>query len=157
MFDQTTKQAWQSIGPDEALRERILAQHPGRVVQFPKKLARTVAAAAACLIVAVSVAGMNRPMLRVDGSAVRGSMTVNAGRNASRQVMTLSLESGVTVPVEAGDGVELTVSGGTLEDGLWTVDGPGDYVLWAKKGNRTQTYLLSCDAESGLWTLSPAD
>lgn len=157
MFDPKTTQAWQSIGPEEGLRERILAQQPGRVVQFPRRLARTAAAVAACLIVAVSVLRLNEPLLLVEGSPVRHTITVGAGQGLSRQVMTLSLESGVTIPVEAGDGVELKVSGGVLEDGLWTVTQPGEYLLYAQKGSRTHCYRLSLDAQSGLWTLSPAD
>ncbi len=156
MFDPKTKQAWQSIGPEEALRDRILSQQPKKVVPFSRTLLKTAASVAACLVIAVYVLGLGTPLVEANGQPVNGALSLSAARGTAREVMALALDESFTVKLTAQAGVELTVSGGTLEDGLWTVDGPGEYVLWAKKGNRTQTYLLSFDAESGLWTLCPA-
>lgn len=155
MFDEKTKAAWQSVAPDPALKEKVLAQQPKKVVSFPSNLVKTAAAVAACLMVAVNVLGLGQSLVSVDGQQVIQTVTLHNAAAFSRDVMPLSAEAGITVELTADEETDLAVSGGRLEGRLWTVDGPGEYLLRAIKGNKTQYFLLSFDAETGLWTLRP--
>lgn len=155
MFDDNTKQAWQSIQPDVALKAKALSQKPKKVVAFPTNLIKTAAAVAACLIIAVNVLDLGTSLVEVNGQPVIQTVTVQSAAAFSREVMPLSLEEGITLELTVEEGTDLAVSAGTLEGNLWTVDAPGDYLLRAIKDNRTQYFLLSFDAETGLWTLRP--
>ena len=75
----------------------------------------------------------------------------------SREIMPLSAEEGITLELTVPEGCDLAVSDGKLEGNLWTVDGPGEYLLRAIHENRTQYYLLSFDGQTGLWSLRPED
>lgn len=155
MFDDNTKQAWQSIQPDASLKAKALSQKPKKVVAFPPNLIKTAAAVAACLIIAVNVLGLGTSLVEVNGQPVTGPVTVQNAGSFSREIMPLSLEEGITVELTADKDTELAVSDGTLEGNLWTVDAPGDYLLRAIKGNKTQYFRLSFDSETGAWTLRP--
>ena len=63
MFDDNTKQAWQTIQPPAGLKERALNQKPKKVTLFPTNLVKTAAAVAACLIIGVNVLGLGKPIL----------------------------------------------------------------------------------------------
>lgn len=155
MFDDNTKQAWQSIQPDAGLKAKALGQKPKKVTVFPTNLVKTAAAVAACLIIAVNVMGLGTSLVEVNGQPVIQPVTVQSTAVFSREVMPLSAETGITVELTVEDGTDLAVSEGTLEGNLWTVDAPGEYLLRAIKGNRTQYFLLSFDSETGAWTLRP--
>lgn len=155
MFDDNAKQAWQSIQPDAGLKARALSQKPKKVVAFPTNLIKTAAAVAACLIIAVNVMGLGTSLVEVNGQPVIQPVTVQTAAAFSREVMPLSATEGITVELTADADTDLAVSGGTLEGNLWTVDAPGEYLLRAIKGNKTQYFLLSFDSETGAWTLRP--
>ena len=155
MFDDNTKQAWKSIQPDAGLKAKALSQKPKKVTAFPTNLVKTAAAVAACLIIAVNVMGLGTSLVEVNGQPVIQPVTVQSAAAFSREVMPLSAETGITVELTVEDGTDLAVSEGTLEGNLWTVDAPGEYLLRAIKGNRTQYFLLSFDSETGAWTLRP--
>ena len=155
MFDDKTKEAWQGISPRPELKERALNQQPKKVSPFPGNLVKTAAAVAACLVVAVNVLGLGESLVTVNGQQVKDKVTLQNTAAFSRDVMPLSLEEGITVELTVDADTDLAVSGGTLDGNLWTVDAPGEYLLRAIKGNKTQYFLLSYDAESGLWTLRP--
>lgn len=155
MFDDNTKQAWQTIQPSPDLKARALSQQPKKVVAFPSNLIKTAAAVAACLIIAVNVMGLGTSLVEVNGQPVIQPVTVQSTAAFSREVMPLSAAEGITVELTVENGTDLAVSEGTLEGNLWTVDAPGEYLLRAIKGNKTQYFLLSFDSETGAWTLRP--
>lgn len=155
MFDDNTKQAWQSVTPDPALKAKALQQQPKKVVRFPGNLVKTTAAVAACLIIAVNVLGLGQPLVEVNGQPVNGPVPLQNSAAFARDVMPLSLTEGITVELTVDEGTELAVSGGTLEGHLWTVDAPGDYLLRAINGRKVHYFRLSCDPDTCLWTLQP--
>ncbi len=155
MFDESTKAAWQGIQPSPELKEKVLRQQPKKVTPFPGNLVKTAAAVAACLIIGVNVLGLGQPLVEVNGQPVNQPMVLQSAAALSREVSALSADEGITVELTADDDTDLAVSEGRLEGNLWTVEAPGDYLLRAIKGNKTQYFLLSFDAETGLWTLRP--
>lgn len=157
MFDDNTKQAWQSIQPDAGLKARALEQKPKKVTPFPTNVIKLTAAVAACLILAVNVLGLGTPILEVNGQPIDRPTVVQSAAAFSREVMPLSAAEGITVELTVPEGCDLAVSDGTLEGSLWTVDAPGEYLLRAIHENRTQYYLLSYDGQTGLWSLRPED
>ena len=157
MFDDNTKQAWQTIQPPAGLKERALNQKPKKVTFFPTNLVKTAAAVAACLIIGVNVMGLGKPILEVGGKPIDRPTVVQNAAAFSREIMSLSAEEGITLELTVPEGCDLAVSDGKLEGNLWTVDGPGEYLLRAIHENRTQYYLLSCDGQTGLWSLRPED
>ena len=157
MFDDNTKQAWQTIQPDVSLKERALNQKPKKVTFFPTNLVKTAAAVAACLIIGVNVMGLGKPILEVGGKPIDRPTVVQNAAAFSREIMPLSAEEGITLELTVPEGCDLAVSDGRLEGNLWTVDGPGDYLLRAIHENRTQYYVLSFDGQTGLWSLRPED
>ena len=157
MFDDNTKQAWQTIQPDVSLKERALNQKPKKVTPFPTNLVKTAAAVAACLIIGVNVLGLGKPILEVGGQPIDRPTVVQSAGTFSREIMPLSAEEGITLELTVPEGCDLAVSDGRLEGNLWTVDGPGEYLLRAIHENRTQYYLLSFDGQTGLWSLRPED
>ena len=157
MFDDNTKQAWQTIQPDAGLKARALSQKPKKVVAFPPNLIKTTAAVAACLIIAVNVLGLGKPLLEVDGQPIDRPTVMQNAAAFSREIMTAEAAQGITVELIVPEGCDLAVSAGTLEGNLWAVDQPGEYLLRVIHQNRTQYYLLSFDDQSGLWSLRPED
>lgn len=155
MFDDNTKQAWQTIQPDAGLKERVLNQKPKKVTPFPTNLVKTAAAVAACLIIAVNVMGLGESLVAVNGQSVKNPVTLQNTAAFSREVMPLSVTEGITVELTVEEGTELAVSAGTLEGNLWTVDEPGEYLLRAIRGNKVQYFSLTFDEGTGLWTLRP--
>lgn len=155
MFDEKTKQAWQGVKPRPELKEQALNQQPKKVTSFPGNLVKTAAAVAACLIVAVNVLGLGESLVEVNGRPVKDKVTLQPAAAFSREVMTLSTDEGITVELTVDEDTDLAASGGTLEGNLWTVDVPGEYLLRAIRGSKTQYFLLSFDAETGLWTIRP--
>lgn len=157
MFDDNTKKAWQTIQPDAELKARALSQKPKKVVAFPPNLIKTTAAVAACLIIAVNVLGLGKPILEVDGQPIDRPTVMQNAAAFSREIMTAEAAQGITVELTVPEGCDLAVSAGKLEGNLWTVDQPGEYLLRVIHQNRTQYYLLSFDDQSGLWSLRPED
>lgn len=157
MFDDNTKQAWQTIQPPAGLKERAMNQKPKKVTFFPTNLVKTAAAVAACLIIGVNVMGLGKPILEVGGKPIDRPTVVQNDAAFSREIMPLSAEEGITLELTVPEGCDLAVSDGKLEGNLWTVDGPGEYLLRAIHENRTQYYLLSFDGQTGLWSLRPED
>ena len=155
MFDDNTKQAWQTIQPDAGLKARALSQKPKKVVAFPPNLIKTTAAVAACLVIAVNVMGLGESLVSVNGQSVKNPVTLQNTAAFSREVMPLSMAEGITVALTVEEGTELAVSAGTLEGNLWTVDEPGEYLLRAIRGNKVQYFSLTFDQGTGLWTLRP--
>ena len=155
MFDDNTKQAWQSITPGPELKAKALQQQPKKVVRFPGNLIKTTAAVAACLIIAVNVMGLGESLVSVNGQSVKNPVTLQNTAAFSREVMPLSMTEGITVALTVEEGTELAVSAGTLEGNLWTVDEPGEYLLRAIRGNKVQYFSLTFDQGTGLWTLRP--
>ena len=157
MFDDNTKQAWQTIQPDAGLKERVLNQKPKKITPFPTNLVKTAAAVAACLIIAVNVMGLGQPILEVGGQPIDRPTVIQSAAAFSREIMPLSVEKGITLELTVPEGCDLAVSGGTLDGNLWTVEEPGEYLLRAIHEKRTQYYLLSFDGQTGLWSLRPED
>lgn len=155
MFDEKAKQAWQGVTPRPELKEQALKQQPKKVTAFPGNLIKTAVAVAACLIVAVNVLGLGESLVSVNGQQVKDRITLQTPAAFSRDVMALSLDEGITLELTADADTDLAVSGGRLEGSLWTVDEPGEYLLRAIKGSKTQYFLLAYDADTGLWTLRP--
>lgn len=155
MFDDNTKQAWQSVTPSGALKTKALQQQPKKVIRFPGNLIKTTAAVAACLIIAVNVLGLGESLVTVNGQPVKGPVTLQNAAMFSREIMTPSLTEGITVELTVEDGTELAVSEGTLEGNLWTVAEPGEYLLRAIRGDKVQYFSLTFDEGTGLWTLRP--
>ena len=90
MFDDNTKQAWQTIQPDAGLKERVLNQKPKKVTPFPTNLVKTAAAVAACLIIAVNVMGLGQPILEVGGQPIdRPTVIQSAGPFPGRSCPSL--------------------------------------------------------------------
>ena len=114
-------------------------------------------AVAACLIIAVNVLGLGKPLLEVDGQPIDRPTVMQNAAAFSREIMTAEAAQGITVELTVPEGCDLAVSAGTLEGNLWTVDQPGEYLLRVIHQNRTQYYLLSFDDQSGLWSLRPED
>ena len=155
MFDDNTKQAWQTIQPSPDLKAKALNQTPKKVVAFPPNLIKTAAAVAACLIIAVNVLGLGASLVEVNGQPVNQPVIVQSAAAISREVTPFSLEEGITVELTVEEGTDLAVSAGRLEGNLWTVNAPGEYLLRAIKDRKTQYFLLSFDSETGAWTLRP--
>lgn len=155
MFDDNTKRAWQTIQPDAGLKERALNQTPKKVTPFPSNLIKTAAAVAACLIIAVNVLGLGTSLVEVNGQPVIQPVTLQSAAAFSREIMPLSAGEGITVELTVEEGTQLAVNGGTLDGYVWTVPDQGEYLLRAIKGNKTQYFLLSCDPDTGVWTLRP--
>lgn len=158
MFDDNTKQAWQSIQPSAGLKEKALGQTPKKVTAFPANLVKTAAAVAACLIIGVHVLGLGTSLVEVNGQPVIGPVDVSSGpvaATAFSREMPATEDGWITVKLTVEEGTELTVNGGTLDGSVWTVPNQGEYLLRAIKGNRTQYFRLSCDPATGIWTLRP--
>lgn len=160
MFDEKTKEAWQGVTPSPGLKEKALTQVPAKkVTPFPANLLKMTAAVAACLILAVNVLGLGQSLVDANGQPVIQTVTLQNAAAFSRDIMPLSPEAGITVELTADADTILDVSAGTLSDAggvtTWTVDGPGEYMLRAIKGNKVQYFVLSWDQDTGLWTIRP--
>lgn len=155
MFDDNTKQAWQSVTPGPQLKAKALQQQPKKVVRFPGNLVKTTAAVAACLIIAVNVLGLGQSLVEVNGQPITGPVTLQNTAAFSREVIPLSLTEGITVELTVEEDTDLAVSAGTLEGNRWTVDMPGEYLLRAIRGDKVQYFSLSFDHSTGQWTLRP--
>ena len=148
MFDDKTKAAWQGIGPNPALRERVLTQTApvqSKTIPFPtKKTVRALTSIAACIVAAVILLN---PAPQVTLSGVGPGVAVATfSRQAAPQPVTLLLNY---------DGEsEIAVSEGTLEQQgdtlLWHLPGPGEYSLTATRGKRTTETHFQILSEDGV-------
>ena len=147
MFDEKTKAAWQGIGPDPALRQRVLNQTAPaqpKTIPFPvKKTVRALTSVAACIVVAVMLLN---PAPQVDfvGHGP-GVATVSLSRQAQQPVTILLTYDGES---------SLEVSHGTLEvqgkDLFWHLPGSGEYILTATRGSRTTVTHFQVLTEDGV-------
>ena len=105
MFDDNTKQAWQSITPDAALKERVLQQaaQQQKVIHFPTKAVRRVASAAACLVLALMLFNP-APQVSLVGTGPGVAMATYSRQMPTQQSMTLVLETGKNTTLITEDG-----------------------------------------------------
>ena len=148
MFDNNTKAAWQGIGPDPALRERVLTQAAPaqrKTIPFPTaKTVRTLTSVAACIVVAVVLLNP-APQVTLTGLGP-GVATAAFSRQAAPKPVTLLLD--------CDSRAQLTVSDGTLEPldagYAWHLPGPGEYIVTATRGRRTTETHFQVLTEDGI-------
>ena len=147
MFDEKTKAAWQGIGPDPALRQRVLNQTAPaqpKTIPFPlQKTVRALTTAAAWIVVAVLLLNP-APQVNFVGQGP-GVAAASFSRQAQHPVTILLTYDGES---------SLEVSEGTLEvqgrDLLWHLPGEGEYILTATRGRRTTVTHFQVLTEDGV-------
>lgn len=147
MFDDKTKAAWQGIGPDPALRERVLTQTApvqSKTISFPvQKAVRAVTGIAACIVAAVLLLN---PAPQVD--------FVGQGPGVAAASLSRQIVHPVTIVLTYDGESTLEVSDGTLEidgrDLLWHLPGAGEYILTATRGRRTTVTHFQILTEDGV-------
>ena len=139
MFDDNTKQAWQSITPDAALKERVLQQaaQQQKVIHFPTKAVRRVASAAACLVLVLMLFNP-APQVSLVGTGPGVAMATYSRQMPTQQSVTLVLETGKNTTL-------ITEDGWIEQDGttaLWHLPAEGEYTLTAVNGRRTTEFCV---------------
>ena len=139
MFDNNTKTAWQGVSPDPSLKARVLQQaaQQRKVISFPAKAARRVAAAAACLVLALVLLNP-APQVSLVGTGPGVAMAAYSRQMPEQQGMTLVLETSRNATLTTEDGwVE---QNGTTA--LWHLPGDGEYTLIAVSGRRSTEFCV---------------
>ena len=154
MFDDKTKNAWQAITPDPALREKALAQAGGEPpvkkasVRPFLNLLRVTASIAACIALALVLLRPGRPQVTFTGVQPGAAIAAFSQRSESAWAVTLVLEAGKDTVLTTGEGV-LEADGSTF---YWRLPGPGDYTLTASRGSHSSDLHFSVAYDEG-WSV----
>lgn len=146
MFDDNTKQAWQSVTPDAALKARVLQQAvlQRKIVSFPTKAVRRVVSAAACVVLALMLLNP-APQVSLVGTGPGVAMAAYSRQMPTQQSVTLVLETGKNTTL-------ITEDGWIEQDGttaLWHLPDEGEYTLTAVNGRRTTEFCVEVTTNEG--------